>query len=448
MLYEDEVKDIERLWKKLQDYRIRNAIKKTYYDAKRIVKDLGVSIPPSMRHIQESCGWPKIAVDSLNERIQFEGWESEGLNEIFDANGLDDIGGLVHLDALLYGIGFVVVGKGDQEDGEPKALVTVESPNSIAADYSLRKRRITTAIKVVHLENNRIYGNYFTSDEVIPFMIISRGIFPIEEEPRYEHKHGRVPVVQFLNRPDTDAWAGHSEITEPITSITNSMIRTMLGMEVAREFHAAPQRYILGAEADMFEDVNTGERKDALQTYMDRMLILPGGGSDGDVLPQVGQFTTNSPSAFIEPMRFYSQLFSAEACIPENYLGFNTVNPTSADAIRASESRLIKRAEQRISSFRRGWIEVAYLVNLLLDEPIEDFDPTPIFRDPSTPTRSAAADEVTKLVSMGILSADSDIVLRRLGLNRKEREIARMDANSRNATMLAKALAAGAEEVA
>jgi hypothetical protein len=145
-------------------------------------------------------------------------------------------------------------------------------------------------------------------------------------------------------------------------------------------------------------------------------------------------------------MEWYAKQFAGEAVLPVSYLGLESVNPTSADAIRAAESRLIKRAEHRISSFRRAWVEVARLVNLLLDEPIEDFDDTPIFSDPSTPTRASATDEAIKIVGTGILGADSDIVLRRMGFSRKDREIARRESQSRNATLLAKALAEGAAQ--
>lgn len=448
MISKEERKEIAALWNKLKKYRYANAIKQSYYEGKRRVKDLGVSIPPGLKNVQESVGWPKIAVDSLNERIQLEGWANERLNQIFDENYLDDLAHLAHLDALRYGIGFIIVGAGDPEIGEPEILVTVESPNSVAANYSLRLRRTVSAIKIVNLPDGKFYGNFFTDTEVIPFFIDGDTILEVEDEERTEHNLGRLPVVQILNRPDTDTYTGHSEITENVISLTNSMMRTLLGMEVAREFYAAPQRWILGGEQEMFIGPD-GSTKSSLDVLMDRMLVLPplASSTGAASLPQVGQFDSNSPEAFLEPMRFYAQLFAAEACVPENYLGFNTVNPTSADAIRASESRLIKKAEKRIASFRRAWIEVANLIKLMIEEEIEDFNPIPIFANPATPTRAAAADEVTKLISQGVLSADSDIALRRLGFDRLEREQIKADANARNATLLARTLAAAAPEV-
>src|SRR5690606_37117023 len=71
---------------------------------------------------------------------------------------------------------------------------------------------------------------------------------------RDDHGVGLVPVVQFANRQRVSDRAGRSEITPAVMSITDAACRTLLGMEVSREFFAAPQRYILGASEGAFED--------------------------------------------------------------------------------------------------------------------------------------------------------------------------------------------------
>jgi len=63
----------------------------------------------------------------------------------------------------------------------------------------------------------------------------------------------------------------------------------------------------------------------------------------------------------------YAQLLSQATGIPSNLLGFDTGNPTSAEAITAMETRLIKIAEDKQEMFSMGWLEVARLALLVRD---------------------------------------------------------------------------------
>ena len=116
-------------------------------------------------------------------------------------------------------------------------------------------------------------------------------------------------------------------------------------------------------------------------------------------------------------------MVAAESAIPVTYFGFQSDNPPSADAIRAMESRLIKRAELRQRTFGRSLQEVGRLALLVRDGevPADYSQVSTKWRDPATPTRSAAADEVVKLVGAGVLPADSEIVLDRIGLDPSEK---------------------------
>jgi hypothetical protein len=438
---------INKLWKKRQAYCYENAIKNNYYHGLNRVRDLGIAIPPQLRNVQQGIGWPRIAVDALAKRIELGGWtdpENIGLNEIFDANHLLTESKKAHLDSFKFGVAYVVVGHGDTSIGEPEVLITVENPDFCVANFNIRKRRVSDAILLQEEGDGLYYGTYLTETETIPFLVKNGKVLNNPYEDRTEHGFGRVPVVQIINRSETGTFKGHSEITEPIRSITNSMARTMLGAEVAREFYSAPQRYILGADNEMFVDAD-GNQRDSLSVSMDRVLALPGGGMNGEILPQVGQFQANSPAPFIDSMKYYAQLFASYAEIPEHYIGFNSVNPTSADAIRASESSLIKKTQDRIDEFMRPWMEVATLAIMARDGVIpEGFKPTPIFRNPATISSSAAADEVIKLVGSGILRPDSEMVYRILGFSRAQIETIRAENNTQGAKSLIESLRASA----
>ena len=51
----------------------------------------------------------------------------------------------------------------------------------------------------------------------------------------------------------------------------------------------------------------------------------------------------------------------------------------------------------------------------------------PLWRDAATPTRAAAADEVVKMISAGVYTAQGDYALKRLGLSPMDREMLRRD---------------------
>jgi hypothetical protein len=86
-------------------------------------------------------------------------------------------------------------------------------------------------------------------------------------------------------------------------------------------------------------------------------------------------------------------------------MGFSTDNPASADAIRASESRLVKRAERRQSGFGDSWelvMRIADRIRTGAWRP-ELRRLEAMWRDASTPTVSQAADAATKKYQAGIV---------------------------------------------
>jgi hypothetical protein len=413
---------IDRMWNRLRYFDEKNFEKRRYYEAKNRVKDLRISIPPSLRMVETVVGWPRTIVQILEERLDLQGYmngEPYGLDTIFNANDLDVDSSMLHTDALVYGVGFAVVGRG--LDGEPDPLITVESPNRMTAIWDLRSRRLSAAL-LIDKREDPITGKVQLPETATLYLpnenvTIGRGSSGWTEIERDVHNLGRVLVAQFTNQPESSSSKGRSEITPTIKYLTDTAMRTFLGAEVAREFYSAPQRYALGARDSYFKDED-GNDLNPWNVIMGRMLAIPYNEEDG-VQPQVGQFPANSPAPYFEYIRSLAQAVAAEAAIPASYLGITTENPSSGDAIRQLESRLIKRAERRQKQFGRGWTEVARLAVLVRDGsiPVGFEDVRPMFRDPATPTRAASADEAVKLISAGVLTPDSTITYQRIGLS-------------------------------
>lgn len=423
---------VDRLLDNLRFYETANALKAAYYEGEQRVASLGISIPPSMSRLEAVVGWPGTAVDVLEERLDWYGWSSEsdafGLDEVYTGNGLDVDAGMAHLDALIYGTAFAVVGSGG--DDEPSPLVTIHSPRGMTGWWDARRRRLRAAVSTVTEGGEILEVTLYQPDETLTISRASTSATWVVEE-RDRHNLGRVPVVQFTNRPRASRLEGRSEISHAIRYYTDDAVRTMVGMEVNREFYSAPQRYALGVDESAFTDAE-GNVRTGWETIMGRVWAVDR--DDDGNLPEVGQFTPASPAPYLEQVKGLALLIAAEAAIPPSYLGFATDNPASGDAIQKSEARLVKRAERRQTSFGRTWREVGKLALLVRDGAVpDDFDSTvgTDWRDPSTPTNAADADAAVKLVGAGILPVDSAVTYNRIGLSPGEQRL--LDADRRRA---------------
>lgn len=443
-LTSDELGLIQGLVKKLEDHHASNEVKEHFYEGKQRLKDLNISVPPALKLVNSVVGWAGTAVDVLEERLDFEGFigaDNLGLNEIYRANELDLESSLGHKDALIYGTGFVFVGKG--REGEPDPLITIESPKKATALYDMRTRRIAAAM-LMNGKGEDAQGSLYLPDATIYFQRYKNSWLEISRD---DHKLGRVPVAPLINNPRSGDPYGRSEISRAVRSYTESAMRTLLGAEVAREFYSAPQRYVLGASEDIFQDQD-GNPLNPWSVIQGRMMGVPYN-EEENVMPQVGQFSANSPAPYFDQIRAYAQLFAAETAIPASYLGFQTDNPSSADAIRQMEARLVKRAERRQKQFGRTWSEVAKLALLVRDGsiPAEAQNLRPIWRDASTPTRAAAADEAVKLIQAGVLLPDSEITYNRIGLTESDKTVLKAEKAATQAQTLLENLATAAQAV-
>ena len=432
-LSESESGQVDGLRARLAAVKVHNKIKSNLYEAKTTPEDLGISAPKDLPDlISAVAGWPGTVVDVLEERLEFRGWLGEFedvLSAVFRDNHLDVEAGRGHLDTLIYGVGFVAVGRGDAELGEPDVLVTPESTESCTVEWDYRRRRAVSALSQTHdAHGNVVMETLYLPDETIRFERALGGRLSVVARDR--HGLGRVPVARMLNRDRASDVMGRSEITRPIAYYTRAAVRTLSGVEINREFYTSPKWTVLNAEPEMFgmsEDFSPQQNAQAgwKATAGKLNVIPPQVNDDGDpVTPQFHEFRPASPAPYIDQVRLYADLVCAEAGIPSNYLGFRTENPPSADSIRQQEYRLVKRAERRQKSFGHGWLEVARLaLEIGGDFDAEAFRSVDVdWRDAATPTRAAAADEAAKLIGSGVLSPTSRVTLDRIGLSPQEQD--------------------------
>jgi hypothetical protein len=410
-------------------------LRDAYFNGEQLVRDLGISIPPQLKGLHTVIGWPRVGVESLEERLDLEafrwadGSDSGELAEIAEANDLFDESSLAHLDSLVYGREYLAVGSGDcGEDCPP--LISVESPLDMTLMWDARLRMGTAALRECQADgfvesgpDERMIVLYLPDQTVTALPSESGGWEVVDRDI---HNLGVVPVVRMANRQRTADRVGRSEITPEVMSITDAACRRLMGMEVAAEFFGAPQRYILGASESAFQDAD-GTAKSAWETYIGRMLALERD-EDGNV-PTVGQFAAHDPTGMTKIIDLYARIMSSQFGLPPHMLGYTTDNPASADAIRSTEAKLVKRSERRIRRFGAAWQQAMRLALWVRDgEPPESTRRIEtVWRNPATPTVAAQADATVKLVQAGILPADSDVTLEMAGLSEGQRQRVRAD---------------------
>lgn len=434
-LSDDELALINLLRADMLRDRYELKLRDAYFNGEQLVRDLGISIPPQLKGLHTVIGWPRVGVESLEERLDLEafrwadGSESSELEEIADANDLFDESSLAHLDALVYGREYLAIGSGDCGDDCPP-LITVESPLDMTLMWDARLRMGTAALRECAMDN---YVESGTDERMIVLYLPDQTITALPSDSggwevidRDMHGLGVVPVVRLANRQRTADRVGKSEITPDIMSITDAACRRLMGIEVAAEFFGAPQRYILGASESAFQDAE-GNAKSAWETYIGRVLALERD-EDGNV-PDVGQFAAHDPSGQTKIVDLYARIMSSQFGLPPHMLGYTTDNPASADAIRSTEAKLVKRSERRIRRFGRAWQDAMRLALWVRDgaPPDKTQRIETVWRNPATPTVAAAADATVKLVQSGILPADSDVTLEMAGLTEGQRKRVRAD---------------------
>ena len=432
------ITDYVTLISQLSKYQVANRLAERYYEGEQKVPLLNIAVPQIMNHIKLVVGWPGTTIDVLGERIDWNGWDtpaSMGLQDVYSENRLGTESQLGHFDALLLGTGFICVGTGDTAEGEPECLINVESAKDMIGQYNYRSRRYEIAAKKVFDSSGQWTQGVLYEKNATTYLKRNSDTSPWRIDYTDTHNMGRVPVFGLPNRPRGSRREGKSEITKAVRSYTNMAVRTLLGMEVNREFFSAPQRYALGAREDAFTDEH-GHPIPGWRAIMgsvwnlerDEAWVDDHPGSDG--LPTVGEFTPNPPGPYIDQIKGLSQMFAAEVGIPPSYLGFVTDSAPSADAIRALEARLVKRAERRISTWDVEWQAAGQLASFLVTgtEPALS-EITTEWADPAVPARGADTDRAVKLVGAGILPAESSVTQEMVGLTPAQRKRLERDHN-------------------
>lgn len=384
----------------------------SYYEGKQ---PLSYMAPELERELQETVrqvviNWPRLVVDSVEERLDVEGFRFPGepgadeeLWRIWQANDMDEQSQQGHLDALVMGRAYVVIGTREDDDSTP--LVTVESPLDMYADFDPQTREVRAAVKrwcEEEEDGRKVDHATLYLPNATSWWVKEDGVWVEDAEyARDEHDIGEVMVEVLANRPRLKKPNGVSDLADVIP-VSDAACKIATDMMVSAEYHATPRRVAFGFGEEDFVDAN-GRKVSAFSRIIGRMWATEKNRKEDGA--DVVQFSEASLSNFHETIKLLASLVASLSGLPPHFLGHATDNPASADGIRSAETRLVKRAERKQRRAGGTWERVNRKVMRIRDgawNPAARSLET-IWRDASTPTVAQKADAAVKLFTAHIV---------------------------------------------
>jgi hypothetical protein len=400
-----------------------------YYLGHNSLDNLGIAIPKEMEgKLKENIGWATKAVNSLAVRSRFDGFvfdgkDDFGIERILSDNNFKPLYSQTVTSELINSCAFMTVSKG--REGEPDVLVNAYSALTASAMWDMRNKCISCGLTVVDVKQNPL--NEMQDEPVWVNLYTKTHVWEIRREdvgqPWYaygnEHKMGRPLIEPLVYKRELLRPFGRSRISRAVMSIVDNAVRTQARAELCAEFYSRPQRYLLGASDDAFED------KTKWEAYTGSIFAVSKD-DDGDT-PQYGQLASASMQPHLDQLRILAAQFAGETNIPLSELGVISDNPSSADAIYAAKEALIIEAEDLNASNgdalkNVGKMIIAILQNKKFSE-LGDKERTiqSIFKSPDRQSPSAQADATSKMIASIPWMANTEVILEFLGFNEEQR---------------------------
>jgi hypothetical protein len=339
--------------------------------------------------------FPELVVDAHNDRLDVEGFRFPGeaagdadLWTIWQANNMDEQSVMGHGEALGLSRAAVIVGANPDPAGEP--IITVESPFDVSWIRDPASGRAVLAQKC-WLEDDQ--SQWRSLYDPIRTRVVTRGENGWRVTKTIEHGLGRLPLVPLVNRPRIKARDGRSEFAS-VLGLADAANKIATDMMTSAEYHAMPRRWAFGLKKADFQNAD-GTRKSAWSFVKGHLWA----NENPDI--KVGQFPESDLSNFHNTIKLLARLVAQMTALPTDYLAFDTINPPSADALRSSESRLVKRVERRQTSFGGTWEEVCRIALQIKRGALPEgaMQLETVWRDPSTPTIAQKYDAIVKAVT-------------------------------------------------
>lgn len=430
LLDDVENKAFRAMLRTIRQKASRNTLRAKYIDDKKRLDKIGFSVPPNMVDFQTPIGWAYKGIVTPSSRIRPDGFtlprESKLLdrvNETFEDNYLGSVERMAIESSLHHGVSFIFVTPGDEAAGEPQVVTAARTALEATAVVDPRTNKVLSALEL----NSRSEALLYLPGRTLRVELRSREWRVTEE---YNGVPNYVPCIPYIWGWSLSRPMGRSRVTRPLMGHIDKGVRTMLRQEVNAEFFSAPQRALLGAEEEHFTDAK-GNRISPLDALVGGVWALPNTRDEetGDLVkPTLQQLSQASMQPHSEQLRTIGLMVASELSMPVGYLGIIHDNPSSADAILASESDMVAMVEyQRDLSYGLAHENLARAILAVAEG---EMSPAMIselrglkanFANAGTPTHSARADSALKY-TQAFPNGDPQVAMEEYGLSKAQIE--------------------------
>lgn len=397
----------------LDENETKSLMYKEYFRTKKTSRNTSIMIPPEYRdQFFTSVSFCRLACQVINERIELDTVTadtdpaSEFLNTMFEVIGGADFVASAHLTAMEFGRSYLIPTGSLRSDGSP--MVQIVPGRDMVHDVDPLTGEVREALRVVHRRSFWDHGYdrfdlvYYNQDAA--FHLTAGPQVAGQVDPRFPgyaltdevpNTDGVIPVFPLLCRGEPNDPFGRPEAKDVFT-LQDSACRSASDMSFASGTLAAPQRGLVGAEADDFAELDPegnkipGTEPTADAMYMSRWVTISEPGA------KFVEFTAAQLQNFTVALNAGTRQAAAIMGIPVSVFGVaSDANPASGDSMTQDDKRLVRRSEQLTRGFEPAWKSMCEFLLKAYGYGVQSVVLTWV--DPSLPNLAGRADAVQKL---------------------------------------------------
>lgn len=332
-----------------------------YYNADNGIRDFGISTPARMIHNIPGIGWASRAVNTLSDRVVFEGFARDtfGINDYFTDIGAWSVIGKSKHDAFIAGCAFVAVADTTNPE-QPKALIpfTAYEATGVVDEKTGQLKHglaVTRWATPVPKKRGILYEpvDYIVFTPTYTAVFVSRTIISLEMNPT-----GRCLLHPITHRQSADRPLGKSRLSNTARRIIQEVGRLKRREEIAEEFYALPQRYINGLAEGAAKDEN-------LDSAIGKVWAITK--DDEGEKPEIGQLPQMSINQFETAKKDKARDFCAETALTLRNLGYETANPSTPESLMAMSDDLLLEAQNSQHEMGEQIKQIAITLRMAID---------------------------------------------------------------------------------
>ena len=334
-------------------YRVKSKVKTkyAYYEQENSKREDSPVIPKEViRRYNSRLGWCTKAVDSLANRLVFDGFDNDqfALWEIFEYNNKDIFFDSAIRSALISSCCFIYISPDD--DKYPR-LQVIDGKNATGRIDPITNLLLEGYAILETDDNGQIITDVYFTPDYTEYQTNGK-------VTTVDNNTGYPLLVPIIYHPNAHKPFGQSRISRDMMLLQNKAEEIVTNMDVSAAFYSFPQKYLLGTAQDSDFDNVKATYSSFLEIPID---------DDGNK-PTAGQFTQAAMSPLVEQFHTYAKAFAGISGLTTDDLGFVSENPSSAESIKAGHGDLERLASKAQDTFGSGFLNVGLVAACLRDD--------------------------------------------------------------------------------